>query len=263
MPMSLSLWQHSAEDARWMQLALSLADKAAAQQEVPIGAVVVSNGERLGSGFNQPAASCDPTAHAEVLAMREAASRVGNYRLASCTLYVTLIPCLMCLGAIMHARIGRVVCGAEESRFAPEPQQLVSFLNQSGMAYGGFSLETGCLKAECQSKLSDFFASRRRSRSEVLSGLSDWMTIPNVTKALDELLRSRRILPSCASNEQALITLQSRLDDLAASQNDDELKARLLALKHYLSGGAAKSWSSFRDHESNSFGPRGSDGGRE
>ncbi|MDP1930897.1 MAG: tRNA adenosine(34) deaminase TadA [Gammaproteobacteria bacterium] len=102
----------------WMQHTLDLAAHAAAEGEVPVGAVVVSSeGELLGSGFNQPILSHDPTAHAEVMALRAAASKLGNYRLPGCTLYVTIEPCTMCVGAMMHARISHLVFGAPEPRF--------------------------------------------------------------------------------------------------------------------------------------------------
>ncbi len=102
----------------WMQHALDLAAHAATEGEVPVGAVVVSaEGELLGSGFNQPILSHDPTAHAEVMALRDAAARMANYRLPGCTLYVTIEPCTMCVGAMVHARIAKVVFGAPEPRF--------------------------------------------------------------------------------------------------------------------------------------------------
>ena len=99
-------------DAAMMREALSLAGEAAARGEVPVGAAVVSNGTVIGRGFNCPISVTDPTAHAEVRALREAAAALGNYRLAGCTLYVTLEPCTMCAGAIMHARIARVAFGS-------------------------------------------------------------------------------------------------------------------------------------------------------
>ena len=106
----------SDEDTRWMQAALQQAQRAADMGEVPVGAVVVRNGEIIGTGYNQPVATHDPSAHAEVQALRDAARRLGNYRLDNCTLYVTLEPCAMCAGAILHARLARVVWGAAEPR---------------------------------------------------------------------------------------------------------------------------------------------------
>ncbi|OBS10916.1 tRNA-specific adenosine deaminase [Acidihalobacter prosperus] len=103
-------------DREWMRRALSLADRAAADGEVPVGALVVREGGVLGQGWNRPVASNDPTAHAEILALREAAETIGNYRLAGCTLYVTLEPCPMCAGAMLHSRLDRVVFAAYDPR---------------------------------------------------------------------------------------------------------------------------------------------------
>lgn len=99
-----------------MREALALAQQAAAAGEVPVGAVVVRDGDVVGRGFNQPVSARDPTAHAEVVALRDAARRVGNYRLVDCTLYVTVEPCLMCCGALVHARVREVVYGADEPK---------------------------------------------------------------------------------------------------------------------------------------------------
>jgi tRNA(adenine34) deaminase len=104
------------DDEDFMGRALDLARQAGAAGEVPVGCVVVHDGEIVGRGWNQPIGRHDPTAHAEIMALRDAADRLGNYRLPGCTLYVTLEPCAMCAGAIMHARIGRVVFGARDPK---------------------------------------------------------------------------------------------------------------------------------------------------
>lgn len=106
----------SATHERWMRKALDLATQAAQVDEVPVGAVVVVGGEVIGCGFNRPITDCDPTAHAEMVAIRDAASRMGNYRLTGATLYVTVEPCNMCAGALIHARIETLVFGALEPR---------------------------------------------------------------------------------------------------------------------------------------------------
>lgn len=103
-------------DTRWIQHALTLAERGAAAGEVPVGAVLIRGEEIIGEGWNQPITANDPTAHAEIVAMRDAARRLGNYRLPEATLYVTLEPCAMCSGAIIHARIARVVFGAPDPR---------------------------------------------------------------------------------------------------------------------------------------------------
>ena len=100
------------DDEDYMRAALDLARQGWDAGEVPVGAVVVLDGEIVGRGYNQPISSHDPTAHAEVMALRDAAARLGNYRLVGCTLYVTMEPCVMCAGAILHARVARVVYGA-------------------------------------------------------------------------------------------------------------------------------------------------------
>src|SRR6187397_3423747 len=101
---------------RFMQAALGLAGEAALAGEVPVGAVVVADGEVIGRGFNRPISTHDPTAHAEIVALREAAAASGNYRLTGAALYVTVEPCLMCVGAMVHARIGTLVYGAPEPK---------------------------------------------------------------------------------------------------------------------------------------------------
>ena len=130
-----------------MRRALALAKHAQSEGEVPIGAVVVLDGEVIGEGWNRPIASSDPTWHAEIHALRSAASAKKNYRLTGATLYVTLEPCEMCVGAMFHARIDRVVFGATD------PKKVV-LKNQT-------RLEGGVLAAECGQLLSTFFAARR------------------------------------------------------------------------------------------------------
>ena len=130
-----------------MRRALELARRAQQEGEVPVGAVVVLEGKISGEGWNRPIAASDPTAHAEIQAMRAASSALSNYRLTGATLYVTLEPCDMCIGAMFHARIARVVFGATD------PKKLV-LKNQ-------VALEGGVLAGECGALLSRFFAARR------------------------------------------------------------------------------------------------------
>jgi len=142
-----------------MRAALELARQAAAAGEVPVGAVVVKDGEIVGRGFNAPISRHDPSAHAEMLALRDAAQRLGNYRLVGCELFVTLEPCLMCAGAIMHARIARVVYGASDPKTGACGSVLDAFaelrLNHHAEVAGGVLAE------ECGLVLSSFFALRR------------------------------------------------------------------------------------------------------
>jgi tRNA(adenine34) deaminase len=143
----------------FMRAALEQARLAAHAGEVPVGAVVVSAGEVVGAGFNQPIGSHDPTAHAEVVAIRAAAARVGNYRLTGATLYVTVEPCLMCVGAMVHARIRTVVFGATEPKAGAVVSTLAAHelpsLNHRMTAVGGV------LEDECREVIQAFFRDRR------------------------------------------------------------------------------------------------------
>ena len=146
-------------DGEFMGLALELAREAGAAGEVPVGALIVMTGEVVGRGFNQPIGRHDPTANAEIMALRDAATRLGNYRLPGCTLYVTLEPCAMCAGAIMHARIDRVVFGARDPKTGAAGSIIDLFaeprLNHHTAVVGGVLAEA------CGSLLSGFFAARR------------------------------------------------------------------------------------------------------
>jgi tRNA(adenine34) deaminase len=146
-------------DTGFMQAALELAAKAAEAGEVPVGAVVAKDGEIIGRGYNRPISSHDPTAHAEIVAMREAAAALGNYRLPGCELYVTLEPCAMCVGAMVHARIARVVYGARD----PKTGACGSIVDLPALDtfnhHGSF--EGGILAEECAGLLKRFFAERR------------------------------------------------------------------------------------------------------
>jgi tRNA(adenine34) deaminase len=149
-------------DDTWMRLAIDQALNAWALGEVPVGAVIVRDGTLLATGFNQPIASHDPTAHAEIRAMRAAAELLGNYRLVDCDLYVTLEPCAMCAGAIMHARIRRLVFGARD----PKTGACGSVVDLMGEQRLNHHCEVvpDVLAAECGQLLSQFFAERRRGR---------------------------------------------------------------------------------------------------
>lgn len=143
-------------DHYWMQYAITLAEQAQAQGEVPVGAVLIKNDEILGAGFNCPITTHDPTAHAEIQAIRAAAKALNNYRLVDTTLYVTLEPCAMCAGAIGHARIGRVVYGASDPRATG---------GECGVFNHRPSVTSGVLANECRQLLIDFFKLRREEVS--------------------------------------------------------------------------------------------------
>lgn len=151
--------REAAEDESYMRLALEQARRAGERGEVPVGAVLVRDGELVGAGYNQPVASQDPTAHAEILALREAARRLGNYRLPGTMLFVTLEPCLMCVGALLNARVARVVYGAPEPKFGA----VESLLDVGSLrANHRFAARSGVLAAECRELVQEFFRSRRQ-----------------------------------------------------------------------------------------------------
>ena len=144
----------------YMARALELAQRAAEAGEVPVGAVIVKNGEVIGEGYNQPISSADPTAHAEIIAMRNAAAFLNNYRLTDCDLYVTIEPCTMCVGAMVHARIKRIVFGAVEARAGALQSQLQlmdgDYYNHSIDWHGGV------LADQCGAVMRDFFREKRK-----------------------------------------------------------------------------------------------------
>ncbi|RRJ85295.1 tRNA adenosine(34) deaminase TadA [Aestuariirhabdus litorea] len=149
-------------DAHWMGLALNEARHAAERDEVPVGAVVVRDGVVVGRGFNQPISSCNPVAHAEILALEEAARTLGNYRLLGCTLYVTLEPCTMCAGALVHSRIDRLVYGATE----PKAGAVVSRARVLELETMNHRVEVsgGVRGEECSELISGFFRRRRAQK---------------------------------------------------------------------------------------------------
>lgn len=162
------------DDSDYMHAALEQARLAWDAGEVPVGAVLVVQGEIVGRGYNQPISACDPTAHAEVMALRDAGQRLANYRLPGSTLYVTLEPCVMCSGAILHARVSRLVYGARDPKTGAQGSVLDLFGELPGQGAGPVSrlnhhctVASGVLADECGAMLSAFFAERRaRLRSE-------------------------------------------------------------------------------------------------
>lgn len=157
----------NAEDEKWMQFAYEQAALAASMGEIPVGAVIVSNGQVIGQGFNNPIAQHDPTAHAEIIAIRQACQSIQNYRLPeNATLYVTLEPCTMCVGALVHSRIERVVFATTE----PKAGSLISarqLLDNNGYYNHVFQFSAGCLQEQCSQQLSDFFKMRREQKKQI------------------------------------------------------------------------------------------------
>ncbi len=146
----------------FMRAALELADEAAGRGEVPVGAVVVADGRIVGRGHNQPISAHDPTAHAEIVALRDAARALGNYRLPDATLYVTVEPCLMCVGACVHARIETIVYGATEPKAGAIESQQRAYEHPS--LNHRLTIVSGVLAAECGERLTTFFRERREER---------------------------------------------------------------------------------------------------
>ena len=146
-------------DELWMEEALREAQRALAMGEVPVGAVVVHQGRVIGRGSNRPIAAHDPTAHAEILALREAGQAMGNYRLVDCDLYVTIEPCTMCSGALTHARIRRLIYGAEDAK-GGAVHSMLQVLNRPKMNHQ-VEVTSGVLAARCMDLLQSFFRDRR------------------------------------------------------------------------------------------------------
>jgi tRNA(adenine34) deaminase len=155
----VEITEREVHDAHWMRAALALAEEASRRGEVPVGAVVVADGMILGRGFNAPIGSHDPTAHAEIAALRDAARARGNYRLPECDLYVTLEPCAMCIGAMLHARIRRLVFGAADPKTGA-CGSVVDLLREPRLNHQTVATR-GVLADECGALLRRFFAERR------------------------------------------------------------------------------------------------------
>jgi tRNA(adenine34) deaminase len=147
------------DDEHWMGLALEEAARGAQAGEVPVGAVVVLDGRLLGSGHNAPIKDCDPTAHAEMVALRAAAREAGNYRLIGATLYATIEPCAMCCGAAIHARVARLVYGADDAK-AGAVRSVHRLLDDARLNHQ-VAVTAGVRATECGARLSDFFRAKR------------------------------------------------------------------------------------------------------
>src|SRR4051812_13132882 len=151
-------------DAQWMRYALNRALQAAHLGEVPVGAVLVKDGELVAEGFNEPIARHDPTAHAEIVALRRGAEALRNYRLPGTTLYVTIEPCMMCVGAMVHARIGRLVYGTPEPK-AGAIESAIRALEHPNLNHR-FDVTGGVLADESREVMQAFFQARRREEKD-------------------------------------------------------------------------------------------------
>jgi tRNA(adenine34) deaminase len=150
------------QDQYWMQLALNLADKAEAQGEIPVGAILVREGQIVGQGWNQSITLNDPSAHAEMMAVRAAGTNIQNYRLVNTTLYVTLEPCPMCAGLLVHSRVDRLVFGASDQKTGAAGS-VMCLVNDSRLNHQ-VKVTSGILGEQCSEKLSEFFKQRRAQK---------------------------------------------------------------------------------------------------
>lgn len=153
------------DDVAWMRLAINQALLASAAGEVPVGALVIRDGEIVGTGFNRNLADNDPTAHAEIVALRQAAARIGNHRLSGCTLICTIEPCAMCAGAMVHARIARLVYGAADPK-AGAAGSILDIVRHPRLNHR-VEVTAGVLAEHCSQLLKDFFTSRRKGQDEL------------------------------------------------------------------------------------------------
>ena len=213
----------------------------------PFGAVVVRDGKIIGEGWNRVVASNDPTAHAEVLAIRAAAQALGNERLDGCELWVTLEPCAMCAGAISHARIGRVVIGCAQSRYNGNLSDALAVFEKSE-AWHPCRFETGCLDHECESILGTVFKTRRKQREQAVAELANLLNLPNANKeTLLELAQLGYHCPQDILNrglEQVAADLAQRSDALKSGQALQQA-AILASLCDYFNGEPVRSWKQY------------------
>ncbi len=162
MPLGAKASAETAEHVNFMRLALREAERAGKEQEVPVGAVLVCDGRVIARAHNRPIRLVDPTAHAEILALRGAARKLGNYRLSGCTLYVTIEPCAMCAGAIVQARLKRVVFGASDPK-AGAGGSVLTILNHPKLNHQ-VKITSGVMAADCAELMRNFFRARRAKR---------------------------------------------------------------------------------------------------
>jgi len=152
-------------DLKWMEYAMSLAERAESQGEIPVGAVIIKDDKVVGEGWNQAISLNDPTAHAEIMAIRDAGSKLKNYRIIDTTMYVTLEPCVMCTGALVHSRISRVVFGAKDYKTGAVVS-VMNLLEHESMNHV-VEYESGLCESQCSEQLSSFFKKRRAEKKKL------------------------------------------------------------------------------------------------
>lgn len=233
-----------------MRLAIAQAVLGEHAGEVPIGAVITMGGQVLAEAHNASVSTNNPCAHAEIQAITQACARLKNYRLgALATLYVTLQPCLMCLGAILHARIGRVVVGQSQSRFNHNLVQSLQLMEQAE-AWHPCRFEEGCLSEACAQPLTDFFQNKRSCREKNLLALKRLADLPNVNKTTLEILHQVGYTTGADFLRPNLAFHAQRLEETAlalAGQGGGAAQqvAILRSLSAYLNGGPVRSWKDF------------------
>jgi tRNA(adenine34) deaminase len=225
-----------------IQYAIEQAHIALSKNEVPVGAVVTLNGDVVGKGHNTCITDCDPSAHAEVNAIRAAAARVGNYRLTGAILHVTLEPCSMCIGLILHTRISKVIFGAADPR-AGACGSVLSLHQHPAMNHQ-VEVISGEQSEECAKLLTDFFQTRRPQNDQRLARIQHLSHLPSVDSELVEMLRTAGITQATelkGLNEQQLLSLIKANGRALNPQHHAMIKA----LAHFINGGPAQSWKTF------------------
>lgn len=236
-------------DEFFMRLALQQARLACNAGEVPIGAVVCHKEEILGQSRNSTIENADPTAHAEMKAIQTACLKTKSCRLAGATLYVNLQPCLMCLGAIAHARIGRVVIGAGDSRFSPKLEKSLALFEESA-AWQGCKFEQGCLAQESSTLLQQFFQNKRPDRTQTLLQIGPISKLPNVNKSVAHMLEGCGFFTGSdfvkVGLPVSLETIQNLLGTLQPDQHANDI-AILKSVCDFLEGKPNSSWKTYLD----------------
>lgn len=245
---SIQAHQGQADDMPWMELALQQARLAALGGEVPIGAAIVMDGKAIAQAHNAPVSLNDACAHAEIQAIRQACQTAANYRLgAQATLYVTLQPCLMCIGAILHARIGRVVVGCAQSRYNGDLKQSLLVYEQA-QAWHPCVFETGCMAQESEELLGSFFKARRKQREQAIADLASLLHLPNANKqTIEELAQLGFTVPQDLLQtglKRVCETFAERSSVLKAGQHTQQA-AILASLCDYFSGEPVRSWKQY------------------
>ncbi len=243
--------QKSATDSGFMALAIEQAKLAASENEVPVGAVLVYEGRVIATGRNSPISGADPTAHAEINALRTAGQHVKNYRLENCTLYVTLEPCPMCMGAILQARISEVIFCLSDPKMGA-CGSVLNLAEEAKLNAHTQVRQSHELHDACKTLLQSFFRSRRRDPTLRLNEIAQLEDLPNVDKVLVDLMKRQGItspLHLHAYTNQPPETMLEALTVAISGPKSAEMCARIKAVHHFIAGGAAISWKDLLQQE--------------